>query len=111
MSVRIQVTNNTNLAIKKLNNASKATLEKIAVDVMQEINANTPVDTGYLKSQNNYKITSKLFKNILTFYNNCNYAIFVHEGMRARRFIKDSINKKMMRIVQIALSEYRSWFS
>ena len=111
MSVRMNFTDNTKLAIKAIDNASKDTLLKIASVVMPTIYKNTPVDTGYLRSQNGFKITGlPFFKRKLVFYNNCNYAIFVHEGtrkMRARRFIKNSILEQRTLIIQIALSTYR----
>ena len=79
-------------------------LNKIAEVGKDNIDSETPVDTGELKSKNN----SKASGNTVIFYNTKGYAPFVELGtyrMRANPFMRRGINKSRREFVNILKKE------
>lgn len=86
-----------------LNNKKYKSLNKVGQFCKTKMDLYVPVDTGYLKSKNSFKVT-KYFTQKLTLVNDCEYAGFVEFGtykMRAQPFIRPAMENHISEIQNI----------
>lgn len=84
-------------------------LERVGEFCKTKMDYYVPVDTGYLKSRNQYKV-SKYFVQKLTLINDSHYALFVEYGtykMLAQPFVRPAIYNHLSEIRAIIGDEWR----
>lgn len=88
----------------KLNENKKNALNAVGKFLVKKMDYYVPVDTGYLRSRNEYVIAN----NELYIQNDCHYAIFQEFGtykMKAQPFIRPSVMNHKTEIGQIIAEE------
>lgn len=73
-----KLTNNINKAKTQFKQNKSNTLNEIGIFIKDRMDYYAPVDTGYLRSRNNYKVMN----DSVLFLNDCEYAIFQEYGTR-----------------------------
>lgn len=100
----IQHVNHTWKFKQKLNSNKLNALHAVGIFCVGKMNIYVPVDTGYLKSRNEYVISS----NELYLQNDCYYAKFQEFGtykMRAQPFIRPAVFNHKREIANIIARE------
>lgn len=108
--IRIRMTNNTQRVRVNLVNASRETLTAIGLLIVSEAKKLCPVDTGFLRSSIDSKVTGFLWWKKLRIFSDAEYAIFVHEGtrkMRKRPFVRNAVFNNINKIQALARRTYR----
>lgn len=91
-----------------LDNKKYNSLVKVGEFCKGKMDEYVAVDTGYLKSRNNYKVT-KFFHQKLTLNNDCEYAGFVEFGtykMMAQPFMRPAMFNHLSEIRTIIRGEF-----
>lgn len=108
MESRVRVINRIGEFIGILDRKKRMAMDEIGRFCLDKMNYYVPVDTGFLQSKNDYKV-SGFFNLKLTLMNDCYYAGFVEFGtvkMTAQPFMRPAFENHMGEIRAIARRIY-----
>lgn len=106
----VRIVNNMSEFMGLLDRKKRMTVERVGEFCVDKMNYYVPVDTGFLRSRNRYKV-SGFFKLKLTLINDCYYAGFVEFGtskMIAQPFIRPAFENHLSEIRNIVRMVYNT---
>jgi len=103
--IRLQVTNNIPRFMNLLRRNQTNTLHLMGAFLKDKMDYYVAVDTGYLKSRNQYRLTGGILGKNLVLLNNCHYAVYQEFGtykMRGTPFMRPAVFNHIAELQQIA---------